>query len=268
MLLTRAVISRLQPLVAHRVYTVRHGIARGLRRRGGLGFVPQLAARSAEERFLEGLSLSGQTVYDVGGYEGIFTLFFARRVGPRGQVVTFEPNPRNVEKLAENVRLNSFANVKIRPVALGASQGLASLVFPAREAARGSLEPHIADQIMREQDVVTIDVEIVTLDHQIASGLPEPDFIKLDVAGLEFDVLRGMSDVIARKHPQLYIQIHGADPERKLANVTAVAQLVWQAGYNVLHVESGMTVKTTDQLPIAISGHLYCACVDMLTVCP
>ena len=44
-MLKRVVISTLQPLVAHRVYTVRHGLARGLRRRGGLGFVPQVGAR-------------------------------------------------------------------------------------------------------------------------------------------------------------------------------------------------------------------------------
>ena len=84
----RAVIATLQPFVADRVYVVRHGLAKGLKRRGGLGFVPQMGRLSLEETFLEGLDLAGQTVYDIGGYEGVFTLFFARRVGPSGRVVT------------------------------------------------------------------------------------------------------------------------------------------------------------------------------------
>ena len=259
MLLKRAVISRLQPLLAHRVYTVRHGLAKGLRRRGGLGFVPQFGLGSAEEQFLEGLSLGGLTVYDVGGYEGIFTLFFARRVGPSGSVVTFEPNPRNFRKITDNIALNGFAHARVRQVALGSAPGRASLVFPADETARGSLETDIADQIRQEKDVVTIDVDVDTLDNQVASGLPEPDFVKLDVEGLELDVLQGMTSLMARRHPRLYIEIHGADVERKLANVTAVASFLWQHGYTVLHVESGTTLERKDQLRVAIRGHLYCS---------
>jgi FkbM family methyltransferase len=175
-MLKRAVISRLQPLVADNVYTVRNGLARGLRRRGGLGFVPQFGAKSAEERFLEGLSLGGLTVFDGRLVtRGIFTLFFARRVGPGGQVVTFEPNPRNFQKIAENVRLNGFSNVRLQQIALGSTPGRASLVFPSDETARGSIETRIADQIRQEKDVKTIDVRVDTLDHQIASGVPAPD---------------------------------------------------------------------------------------------
>jgi len=257
-MLKRAVISRLQPLVADHVYTVRNGLARGLRRRGGLGFVPQFGAKSAEERFLEGLSLGGLTVFDVGGYEGIFTLFFARRVGPGGQVVTFEPNPRNFQKIAENVRLNGFSNVRLQQIALGSTPGRASLVFPSDETARGSIETRIADQIRQEKDVKTIDVRVDTLDHQIASGVPAPDFVKLDVEGLEFDVLEGMKLLFEHKHPRLYIEIHGAEAESKLANVTAVAGLLWKAGYKLLHVESNTDIQQPDQLPVASEGHLYC----------
>lgn len=257
-MLKRTVIATLQPLVAHRVYTVRHGLARGLRRRGGLGFVPQLGARTAEESFLEQLNLDGATVFDVGGYEGIFTLFFARKVGAGGRVVTFEPNPSNAARIAENVRLNGFPRVELRQIALGARPGRAALVFPADETARGSLEPRIADQIRAESGVRTVDVEVDTLDRQIASGLPDPDFVKLDVEGLELDVLRGMADVMTRRHPHLYIELHGADARLKLENLTAVTAVLWSHGYAVRHVESGRVLRGTDDLPTAIRGHLYC----------
>jgi FkbM family methyltransferase len=257
-MLRRTVIATLQPLVADRVYTVRHGLARGLRRRGGLGFVPQWSAPSAEERFLETLDLSGQTVYDVGGYEGVITLFFARRVGPHGRVITFEPNPRNLRKIEENVRLNGFTHVTIKPLALGSAPGRATLVFPADETARGSLESHIADDIRKETGAQTADVDVDTLDNQLAAGLPRPDFVKLDVEGVERDVLEGMRTVIAAHRPRLYIEIHGADPARKLDNVTSVAQFLWSCGYNVHHVESGSDLVDATDLPRAIRGHLYC----------
>jgi FkbM family methyltransferase len=257
-MLKRAVISTLQPLVAHHVYTVRHGLARGLRRRGGLGFVPQLSGLTTEERFLENLRLEGQTVYDVGGYEGIFTLFFARRVGAAGQVVTFEPNPRNFQKITENVRLNGFANVRVQQVAVGSAPGVATLVFPSDETARGSLERQISDQIKQERHVVTVQVQVDTLDRQIDAGLPEPDFVKLDVEGLERDVLDGMTRLLERRHPRLYIEIHGADPRLKLENVTSVVTFLRMHGYDIQHVESGATMTDGTPLEIAIRGHLYC----------
>jgi hypothetical protein len=67
-----------------------------------------------------------------------------------------------------------------------------------------------------------------------------------------------MAGLMAKRHPRLYIEIHGADVRRKLENVTAVADVLWQNGYRVLHVESGTVVERADQLPVAIRGHLYC----------
>ena len=52
-------------------YTVRHGLIRGLRRKGGLGWVPEFIARGAqtkEEMFWLGLPLAGMVIYDVGAY--------------------------------------------------------------------------------------------------------------------------------------------------------------------------------------------------------
>src|SRR5262245_6041073 len=206
-MLKRTLIAAVQPLVANRVYTVRHGLARGLKRRGGLGFTPQLGGRVAEEIFLERLDLRDDTVYDVGGYEGIFTLFFARKVGPCGRVVTFEPNPRSHARILENVRLNGFGHVTVHQLALGRAHGTASLVFPADERARGSLAGDIQDQIRHEKHVaaVEVEVEVETIDGLLENGAPVPDFVKLDVEGLERDVLEGMSCLLAYRRPRLYI---------------------------------------------------------------
>ena len=257
-MLKRTVISTLQPMLANRVYTVRHGLARGLKRRGGLGFVPQVGTPPAEEGFLQALDLAGRTVYDVGGYEGVFSLFFARQVGPAGRLVTFEPNPVNHAKIVANLALNGFRNVEIRRIAVGAAPGSATLVFPADETARGSLLTDIQDQIKQEKHVAAVEVDVDSIDHQIAGGLPEPDFVKIDVEGLELEVLQGMSAVIARRHPALYIEIHGADMQRKLENATAVIEYLWLAGYAVRHVESGQNIDNAAKIPTARRGHLYC----------
>jgi hypothetical protein len=81
--LRHALGAAIRPLTNLFTYTTRSGIAAGLRRKGGLGFLPRSV--SDEELFYQSLTLSGKTVYDVGSYEGIFSLFAARAVGEGGR---------------------------------------------------------------------------------------------------------------------------------------------------------------------------------------
>ena len=58
-------------------YTVRNGLNKGLRRRGGLGWIPY--ERSAPEAlFWKSLDCTGKVVYDVGAFHGLLTIYFAR----------------------------------------------------------------------------------------------------------------------------------------------------------------------------------------------
>jgi hypothetical protein len=76
-------------------YTVRHGLLKGMKRKGGLGWVAALFSpgiMTAEQQFWCGLNLRGMTAYDIGAFEGLLTLFFASRAKA---VVSFEPNTQN-----------------------------------------------------------------------------------------------------------------------------------------------------------------------------
>jgi len=134
----------LNQVFKNQTYTVRHGLAKGLRRRGGLAFLPAAFAstpeRVEEESFLLSLSLEGQTIYDVGGDQGIYTVFFARKVGDNGRVITFEPNPESYRRIVANAELNQFRNVDVRPIGLGPQKGKLTFVFPEGEPARGSAD--------------------------------------------------------------------------------------------------------------------------------
>ena len=53
-------------------YTQRHGLIRGMKRQGGLGFLPAILAggdhETAEHRFLRSLDLRNKVVYEVGAF--------------------------------------------------------------------------------------------------------------------------------------------------------------------------------------------------------
>lgn len=264
MTLSRRIIARLNrtSLIDSLVYTAKHGPARGLRRQGGMGwlpsFVPRIHEWEAEEVLLASLDWRGLTVYDVGGDQGLFTLFFAQRVGEAGRVVAFEPNQQSCRRIRQNVRLNDFRNVSVLPYGLGERRATLQFTYPLLEPARGTAVPSVADQIRLAEDAVSCEIEVRPLDDELRrSELPAPHFIKMDVEGMEYDALRGMRETLRAYRPRLSIEMHGADTEEKVANARRVVAFMEGLGYRMRHVESEESISSGNA-ERAHRGHLYC----------
>ncbi len=239
-------------------YTVRHGLIRGMKRRGGLGFLPEFLTSepSAEQRFFGSLSLEGRVVYDVGAFEGVFTLFFSRRAKC---VVAYEPHPGNYSRALANLRLNNVSNVELRPMALGESEGSATLTFDRIMPGAASCDPRISQQMVEtSDDCQSVTVPVIRLDDDIQRcGLPPPDFVKLDVEGMEMSALRGMSQTLKKHQPDVYLEMHGANRAEKEQSTTALVEFLAAHGYrDLLHVESERVV-TVATASVAAEGHLY-----------
>jgi FkbM family methyltransferase len=247
------------PFVDNRIYTARRGLTRGLKRKGGFDFVPLRTRPTKEEVFLQALDFKGRTVYDVGGGRGRFTLFFARAVGSSGNVVTFEPNPMNYRNISDQVVLNEFASVQIFQLGLGKRRQRATLAFRPADPGRGTASTAIQKQTLQHVDAVTVPIELDSMDHQITSlQLPPPDFIKIDVEGLEFDVLQGMVGTMQRRRPDIFIEIHGSDSPDKTQNAQRIVEFLLTAGYSLYHVESETGIDATNA-EMAKEGHLHCS---------
>lgn len=258
----RKIATGLNRLVKNHTYTSQHGLAKGLKRKGGLAFLPTFIPRPTvmleEEKFLMSLDFTGQTVYDIGGDQGIYTLFFARSVGSQGKVITFEPNPASYEQIVTNVELNRFANVNVRHIGLGEREGQLIFVFPGSEPARGSADEAIKAQILQEKGSCSIEIRVNSLDSEmVTANLPKPDFVKIDVEGLEMSVLLGMRRILEKYKPKLLIEIHGADMKSKEDNARQVVSFLLDAGYSVYHVESKQII-TSSNTQAARQGHIYC----------
>ena len=63
----------------------------------------------------------------MGANIGYFTLEFARLVGKRGKVISFEPHPEIYKVLKRNVKRNKYKNVSLNNVACGESNSQMNL---------------------------------------------------------------------------------------------------------------------------------------------
>lgn len=124
----------------------------------------------------------GSVLYDIGANIGWYTIVGSRRVGRKGKVFAFEPDPDNFGLLWRNVIENRRANVALFPMAVADRSGRASL---ARSP--NNMGDHRLDS--RTSDRETIAVPVTTLEAVLAAGLPVPDVIKLDTRGCEAKIL-------------------------------------------------------------------------------
>jgi len=237
-------------------YTIRHGLAAGMQRKGGLGFLPMQVNETAETRFFRSLDLVGKTVYDIGGFEGVLTLFFARKAR---EVITFEPNARNYQRCIDNVRLNNLSNVRVLNRGVSSAAGEIEMIYdplmPGAASANGEIGQQIRGSVKTAQ---TLRIPVGMLDSDIqAFNLPKPDFIKIDIEGMEFDALQGMSRTLAAHHPRLFIELHGAEMPDKIENATAVIKLLEGQGYAIYDVENAVYI-TSSAVQTPPPSHLFC----------
>jgi FkbM family methyltransferase len=146
---------------------------------------------------------AGQIVFDIGANIGYYSLIAARRVGPRGRVLAFEPFPRNISYLYRHLALNGADNVTVIPMACSDGTALAQFLAGSN-CATGRLvdAPSVAGDA-RFEYVATVAVDQIVRE----SGLV-PDVLKIDVEGAEEQVLRGAHQTLSAARPTILLSVH------------------------------------------------------------
>jgi len=142
----------------------------------------------------------GCCVYDVGAFVGTHSLAFAERVGPSGKVFAFEPNKFSFWLLAMNTCTERRANIRSFNLAIGASNGFVKSVSSDKTNLGLSVLQETADEFDRD-GVLLKSLDSLGLDS-------DPSLIKIDVEGMELDVLEGAAVTIARSRPFIYAEVN------------------------------------------------------------
>lgn len=217
-------VAAISGLFAHRDYRVRRGLLRGMYRHGGLGWIPS-GHLTLEEQWYQRQDFTGQVVYDVGGFHGLMSVFFAKTAK---KVFVFEPLPEHQKIIALNASLNGLRDrVAIMPYGAAERDGRSKLVVDPLLPGTASADPSIAATIAG----MRVPIELRAID---GLGLPAPEFCKIDVEGMELAVLLGMERTLQEHHPQLVIEIHGVSADSKCANATAVISFLRRVEYSDL----------------------------------
>ena len=143
----------------------------------------------------------GNTFLDLGANVGYFSLLAARLVGKTGRVFSFEPEPTNFRYLTQNLRINSYEQVRPEPKAVSDSPGLVKLYICPYDSGHHTInQPEGIRSYRPEYDYRQeqfVEVEKIRLDDYFPDL--RVDAIKMDVEGAELLALSGMDRLIRRQ---------------------------------------------------------------------
>ena len=149
-------------------------------------------------RFLRTHNTDGWACLDVGANVGAVTLALAKYVGSAGKVYAFEPGPPNQERLRRNLALNPTLAASVEVVECGVGERPGELWW-AEEAGNPG------NALLSAQG--THKIPVITLDSFLRERpLDRVDFVKIDVEGMELQVMRGAAELLRRFHPALYFE--------------------------------------------------------------
>jgi FkbM family methyltransferase len=155
------------------------------------------------ELILRHVALETGMFIDVGCHEGDI-LRIMMRENPGARFLAFEPIPSLFRQLARDFRQ---PNVKVFDLALSDARGSTTFNYVVTNPAYSGIRKRRYDR-EGERDQI-IEVQTDTLDHVLEmEGNPEVAFIKIDVEGAEYLVLRGGEETIRRCKPVIVFE-HG-----------------------------------------------------------
>jgi FkbM family methyltransferase len=186
----------------------------------------------------------GVTAIDCGANIGVFTLECARAMTGWGNVIAIEAQERVFYALAGNIAINNAFNARAIFAAASDQSGMmkAPQLDHTRPASFGSVEikrrehTEFAGQTIDYDAPGAVEIPCMTLD---SLGLSRVDLVKIDVEGMEMNVLAGATALIGKHRPAMVVEYVKSDAEKLRQWLAALDYRVLVSGINLVAIHNG-----------------------------
>ncbi len=144
----------------------------------------------------------GDIVIDIGAAFGFYTIISSKRVGKNGKVLSIEASPAIFDMLNRNIKLNKLYNILT----------LNNAVYSKQTKIKLYSTYSILTERSEKNTEKFVEVNADTLDSLLLQNkinYEDVNWIKIDVEGAEFEVLKGVTNVLSKsKDISILIEIH------------------------------------------------------------
>lgn len=141
------------------------------------------------------------TILEVGANIGNHLIYYGLFMKPR-KIVPFEPNPKAIAQLKANIALNQLKMVDLSQLGIGLGEAHGHFDVCDEDGSNlgaAGLRPSAEGR-----------VEVFPLDARYSGPV---DFIKIDVEGMELEVLKGAEQLIVKAQPILFVEVTNANEQ-------------------------------------------------------
>ena len=182
------------------------------------------------------------TLLDIGantGYYGIMSAFLF----PTSQTHSFEPIKEHCELIQQSTYLNRLSNVTVNEYALGEIAAKKD-IYTAGSGT--TLVENFTENVRNKITIEIKKLDDVVKEKQIQNIL----FIKIDVEGFEYEVLKGAREIFSTGKPILFMEIcHTKDGSYGLytnENFKKTLDFMEELGYTT-RIQEGVTLRPFDK---------------------
>jgi FkbM family methyltransferase len=175
----------------------------------------------SESELFRQICRPGDVVIDIGANIGAHTLPMSAFVGNTGQVYAFEPQPVIFQTLCANMALNSITNVHCHCLALADKKG--DVFIPDIDYSTPGNYGGVSVGQFPQGHVI----QKIPLDDFLFGKIDKLNFIKIDVEGMEEQVIEGAKKLITQHQPFLYVENDRIEKSRNLI------ELLWSLNYKL-----------------------------------
>lgn len=169
----------------------------------------------------------GAVIVDIGSHIGTYCIPMARQAGTNGRVLAIEADPRTFELLNWNIGQNNLTSQVGAVCRVLGSHSLdpVARVDVAGNTGAGFYKPSEGD--------AAGEMAVDALSTLTEFGFTRPDLIKIDVEGMELEILRSLFPLLKRQCPVLYIEISEEQLGRFGAKIDDIDSLLSELEYSL-----------------------------------
>jgi FkbM family methyltransferase len=179
---------------------------------------------------------SNSIIIDCGGFLGYYTIAVSQFLSERGVIHVFEPNPFILPILTRNIEMGVNSKVYIYPRALCTERGQVKLYIGENPAVTSIIRDHVEEFTSIKSIINVKCIKLSTLLKHIG----RVDIIKLDVEGVELELLREASSEL-RRAESLVIEVH-----RDLVDTVEIEKLLVNLGFGFF------VIYTSNEMPYQV----------------
>jgi len=152
------------------------------------------------------MNVQSPVFFDVGANIGTYTTWIAK-LFPHSKIYAFEAQRLVFQMLCGNLAINNFDNCYTYNMAIGSKNGFITVSEPNYYSNEDFGIFSLIEEKIKEKSGNIYNIPLITIDSFVESyNINQVDFIKIDVEGMDLDVLQGATITISKYNPSIFIE--------------------------------------------------------------